>query len=204
MSRLFCGAFAGHKVLGLPPVDRLRDYEQRTAQLFDPPAIEDDQCSLKIKPIALFLANKGGSHYFSWPECERFFRICSGPLYTHGGEAAPSLTAQALSCLHRVLLAQGDQGVRAFLTASVSPEQSLVQLWTVMANKTLLDEADLALLDNYYKQLSLEPSPLWLSEPAWRYQPTPCSLGMLGLFRHLSRGLVVIPCYPILIMISMS
>ena len=120
MNRLFCGAFAGHTALGLPPVDRLRDYEQRTAQLFNTTACDSDQYAYEIKQIALFLANQGGSGYLSWPECERFFNVYSGQLHTHG-IGAPA-TAQTLSRLHRMLLAQGGQGVRAFLT--VNDEQN--------------------------------------------------------------------------------
>ena len=49
------------------------------------------------------------------------------------------------------------------LAAAVSPEQSLDQLWTALMHKPVLDEADLALLNSYHEQLSLEPSPLWSS-----------------------------------------
>ena len=129
MSRLFCGAFAGHKALGLPPVDRLWAYEQRTAQLFNATAYDDDEYPSKIKQIALFLANSGGSNYLSWPECQRFLKVYSGQLHTHGSGASSPSTAQALSCLHRVLLAQGGQGIRTFLAVNDA------QNWTFSASE---------------------------------------------------------------------
>ena len=137
MNRLFCGTFAGHKALGLPPVDRLRDYELRLAQLFESTVTDDDQRALEIKQIALFLANRGGSHYLCWPECERFFNVYSGQLHANGSGALAPSTAQALSRLHRVLLAQGGQGIRTFL--AVNNEQN----WTTSASER---EQQLALL----------------------------------------------------------
>ena len=68
----------------------------------------------EIKQIALFLANKGGSGYLCWPECERFFKVYSGQLHTHGIGAPSPSTAQTLSRLPRELLAQGGQGIRTF------------------------------------------------------------------------------------------
>ena len=49
MGRLFCGTFAGHIALGLPPVESLRDYEQRTAQLFHATAYDNDKHMTAIK-----------------------------------------------------------------------------------------------------------------------------------------------------------
>ena len=118
MRRLFSGAFAGHGALGLPPVECLQGYEQRLIRLFDGTVAEEDHCSLEIKQIVLFLANKGGSNYLSWPECERFFTVYPGQLHGHDCEAVPSLTAQALSRLHTVLLAHGGQGIRAFFAVN--------------------------------------------------------------------------------------
>ena len=118
MSRLFCVAFAGHTALGLPLADRLRDYEQRTAQLFSATADDADEYASEIKQIALFLANRGGSNYLSWPECQRLFKIYSGQLHTHGTGAPSPSTALAFSGLHRVLLAQGGQEVRTIFAVN--------------------------------------------------------------------------------------
>ena len=137
MNRLFCGAFKGHKSLGLPPIDRLRGYEQRLSQLFGAWATDGDPCTFEIKQIALFLANKGGGNYLSWPECERFLKVYSGQLHANEAEAAPSLAALAPARLHRVLLAHGGAGIRTFF--AVNDKQG----WT---NSTNEREQQLALL----------------------------------------------------------
>ena len=120
ISRLFCGAFAGHGALGLPPVNRLRDYEQRLLQLFDGTVVGADQSPPEIKQIALFLANRGGTNCLTWPECERFLKVYSGQLPANGTGVPPppSSTAQALSRLHRVLLAQNGAGIRTFFAVN--------------------------------------------------------------------------------------
>ena len=116
--RLFCRVCAGHGVLGLPPVGRLRDYKQRLAQLFEGTVINDGQYTTEIKQIALFLACSGGTNYLTWPECERFLKVCLGALYTDASEVPAPPTALALTHLHRVLLAHGGRGIRTFFTVN--------------------------------------------------------------------------------------
>ena len=120
MVSLFCGAFTGHRALGLPSPYHLRCYEKRLARLFDAPVTDAGRYPPKIKQITLFLANRGDTNDLRWSECERFFKTCSGPMPPKGSASK----ALALSRLHTVLLAHGGQGVRTFL--DVNDEQGWV------------------------------------------------------------------------------
>ena len=158
MSRLFCGAFAGHKALGLPPTGLLRDYEQRLSRLVKASASKDNQYTCEIKQIALFLANRGGTSYLSWPECERFFSVCSGSLNTEDTEPVFASTAQALARLHSVLLAQGGPGVRAFL--AINEQQGWVSSAHERGQQLILLSMPVA-LEALCRAFDLVPAASW-------------------------------------------
>ena len=102
----------------LPSVDCLLDCERRLARLSGGVLADGIQGTLEVKQAALFLANRGGAYYLSQSECERFFKVYSGQLHANDAGRAPPLTVPALSCLHRVLLAHGGQGIRTFFAVN--------------------------------------------------------------------------------------
>ena len=118
MARLYSGAYTGHKPLGLPDINKLRQVEQKLTALMlfeEHNPDDDDELLSLIKIVALYLANDGGTRQLYWADCKAWLQQSAGFL------AKKDALRQLLLTLHY----HGGRGVKeAMALISGKPEAS--------------------------------------------------------------------------------
>ena len=101
----------------------------------------------------------------------------------------------------RILLSQSPVAEHSLIAPALA-EESLENLWTALADKPLLDGADLALLSLYHDKFSLEQFASVVERSGLALPADTLEIWRARLIRLGSRGLAEILCYSILMMIS--